>query len=1149
MRILICLLSISVIHAATYTVAPSGGDYTTIQACADAAQPGDTCLVTAGTYNERIVTTRGGSAANLRLTFLAQGTVTMKGFDIRHPYITVDGFDMADYYTDYSAYVAIGTTANYTEILNNTIREHNGVGHVAGVDFNYSGGVGAASCIIRGNSLMRLNYEYIILHGDGHLVENNTLTESRQWDLFLPFGTNHVIRRNVMGNPGTPLSGNHPDFVQAYSVGNEPVEDLLIEENFISELPSQMCQMNSSVNGVGALVSNMKNITFRRNVIMNVPDNCNVSVPFMTFENNTFYRLGYNGTGHAIGASLTRGVGNNMTFRNNVFLAGGTTPNTTNDTRGFYSVSDGRILAEAFAMLVTGETPFASCSITTCPIATGIATDLKNNGYLLNTYITAAARALTSADDMTLDAAYAAYKSAVYDVVAQTVALETLLKTTFSAHHNYVGGASSAGFPTKKSSGCNCGATSTPSNFCEASCSLGGINGGDPLLANISNPLGADGLPFTADDGFRPLADSPLCTGGESGTYIGAYDCGATPVVTWTVSGRLTVTGSGADVAITGTASAATTADGSGDFSISGLADGTYTVTPTKAGVTFSPASIDVTISGANQFATFGAAAGGTVRTVKTDGTGDYTTIQACVTAAQAGDTCWVYPGNYPEFVATPTTGTGLLTIAAVYKANSSATQEAERSTAKGFRIRRQNVTVDGFDITKYDVGLSMGHVSVEATGSNCKVVGNVIRDGIWLYSSSYYFDATTHTITNAAGGFIAAGFVPGVKIYVTSDFNAQHLNHDTIKDVTAVTDTVLTVTDTDTGVANWEMVTEGPVESTLYVTRSDKGGVTGVHFSMSGGVGPSGCTVANNRMSNLAGLGILTIAGSNTLIERNELIDMHGWRLITLSGSNNTFQYNVFRDSPRWEGFSPPDPEIPHAPGTGTWDMYAQFVYSTATSVIAVNDNLFEYNIIKDIDNSMAQVEWLGETPYGIGMTFRRNVFVGVEGHGALHYPQTHVLNNTFVNTAVESADAFIMDDSLHGAPEESTVKNNAFVGVGDIPEYGWYNVNPLYATPDYNFVAASGADGFAAKAGFAGDEAHGVNGGDPRFANISDVLGADGLPFTADDGLIPQAGSPLCGAGEGGVDIGAYSCAGSAAPQAHSHRHTGGRITGGRQ
>src|SRR5262249_34691668 len=73
-------------------------------------------------------------------------------------------------------------------------------------------------------------------------------------------------------------------------------------------------------------------------------------------------------------------------------------------------------------------------------------------------------------------------------------------------------------------------------------------------------------------------------------------------VPTWTISGTVSPAASGAGTTLTlsGGASGSTTADASGNFSFAGLANGTYTVTPSKTGFTFSPVSQSVTVSGAN---------------------------------------------------------------------------------------------------------------------------------------------------------------------------------------------------------------------------------------------------------------------------------------------------------------------------------------------------------------------------------------------------------------------------------------------------------------------------------------------------------------------------------------------------------------------
>lgn len=77
-------------------------------------------------------------------------------------------------------------------------------------------------------------------------------------------------------------------------------------------------------------------------------------------------------------------------------------------------------------------------------------------------------------------------------------------------------------------------------------------------------------------------------------------DCGAAPS-TWSVSGTVTT---GAGVGISGvtisTGAASTTTNSSGAYTLGGLANGTYTLTPSLSGYTFSPASSSVTISSAN---------------------------------------------------------------------------------------------------------------------------------------------------------------------------------------------------------------------------------------------------------------------------------------------------------------------------------------------------------------------------------------------------------------------------------------------------------------------------------------------------------------------------------------------------------------------
>jgi hypothetical protein len=87
-----------------------------------------------------------------------------------------------------------------------------------------------------------------------------------------------------------------------------------------------------------------------------------------------------------------------------------------------------------------------------------------------------------------------------------------------------------------------------------------------------------------------------------SGGNVTVPNFTATAVPTWTISGTITPaeSGKGALVTLSGTASQTATADNSGTYTFIGLVDGTYAVTPSKAGFAFSPTSQSVPINGGN---------------------------------------------------------------------------------------------------------------------------------------------------------------------------------------------------------------------------------------------------------------------------------------------------------------------------------------------------------------------------------------------------------------------------------------------------------------------------------------------------------------------------------------------------------------------
>ncbi len=557
---------------------------------------------------------------------------------------------------------------------------------------------------------------------------------------------------------------------------------------------------------------------------------------------------------------------------------------------------------------------------------------------------------------------------------------------------------------------------------------------------------------------------------------------------------------------------------------------------------------------------------GGTVRTVCASGCA-YTTIASATAAATAPDTIIVYE-NYTANEAFETTKGG-------FDQDNRLTYIGVGATIQQFRFRHPYVTLRGFDITGYS-GSNASFVRIEPQGDYCIIEGNTFRNGMYLSSTSFAFDGPTKTLTNAAGGFLAAGFEAGATTYFASfDYpNVRPNNHDNndanvagettastytyqIVTIQSVTDTVITFTSAA------DIFTESGVTGTIYTNSSTNVGLYGIMSIDSSSTGTAdNCVIRKNHFTDLAGPA-LSIKSHNTLITQNTFDHLNGWRLYGVTGTNNAFTYNTFTDSPRWPNFILPSAGFLSAAGLGTWDMYDTiFESQVQASSIQTDNNIIEHNFIMNVDEQFSNVTSYTAGLKANGMRFRYNVFVDVEMQGSFTRTNTLFERNTFYLSAQNSPHNVNFGYSdigsgNHSDPNPTVIKGNAFISSGDMTcssrdgadclgpatptskaAKGWYNNddprpggNPITpgVTSDYNMVTGLASDGWPAKdATFTaeGQEVHGVNGGDPKFVNAADPLGPDGLPWTIDDGLRPKMGSPLCGAGEAGTDIGAYSC-----------------------
>lgn len=222
-----------------------------------------------------------------------------------------------------------------------------------------------------------------------------------------------------------------------------------------------------------------------------------------------------------------------------------------------------------------------------------------------------------------------------------------------------------------------------------------------------------------------------LLNGGCSSSSSGGATSTQT-AQTFTLSGTLAPAslGSGATVNLTGQMTQTTVADASGNYSFSGLANGSYVVTPVRAGYAFTPASQAVTIGGANaSLPSFAVAAAQTfaISGTITGGAGATVTLSGAANAVTTADGS----GNY-SFA-------GLKN--GVYAVTPSNTGYSFNPTSQSVAVNGANVTGVNFTATAAPQTYAIsGTISPASLGANVTVT----------LSGA----ASASTTTNSSGGY-----------------------------------------------------------------------------------------------------------------------------------------------------------------------------------------------------------------------------------------------------------------------------------------------------------------------------------------------------------------------------------------------------------
>jgi len=308
----------------------------------------------------------------------------------------------------------------------------------------------------------------------------------------------------------------------------------------------------------------------------------------------------------------------------------------------------------------------------------------------------------------------------------------------------------------------------------------------------ITVPAGATNLTFatTAATGdvdiytqvnAKPTSSAYIC---RPYTGSGNETCSATNPAsgTWWVgvngyaAGSFTVTGTvttaAATYSISGSAgtpgatltagSQGATSDASNNYTISGLANGTYTVTPSKSGCTFSPTSLSVTIAGANATGkNFTATCGGgsTLFSNGFDSSTGWTTTQVSGTA---GAWTFVTSGTLPT--AAPHGGTGMAKFNSYDSASGSQTRVSQTT---GFAIPAGTATLKFWMYHDTGYSSSADRVQVQVTTSTTFVnVGTAVN----RYDGSTGWKQHTIDLSAYAGQTIKLGFL-GISAYGNNVF------------------------------------------------------------------------------------------------------------------------------------------------------------------------------------------------------------------------------------------------------------------------------------------------------------------------------------------------------------------------------------------
>ena len=222
-------------------------EYATIQACADAAAPGDSCVVFPGSYDERVTPPTSGTAGHL-ITFRASGAAVVRGFDLSgRSYLRVAAFEITTQGMTSDGVAALFLEASdHVEIAGNHVHDTDGGTCVRLRDVD---GLPSNDVVVRDNVLSRCAGPAasgggigVAVFGDRNLVEHNDISHLADDYTRVTGGERNVLRNNCFHDntlSDAPGSTAHIDGMQNWcSDGGLRTRYLLVEGNRMLASPS-----------------------------------------------------------------------------------------------------------------------------------------------------------------------------------------------------------------------------------------------------------------------------------------------------------------------------------------------------------------------------------------------------------------------------------------------------------------------------------------------------------------------------------------------------------------------------------------------------------------------------------------------------------------------------------------------------------------------------------------------------------------------------------------------------------------------------------------------------------------------------------------------------------------------------------------------